>query len=46
MGIAMRKGSPKFRAALDKALGELEADGSLKAMSTRWFGIDASRPAP
>ena len=46
MGIPFRKGSPKFKAALDKALGELQADGSLKAMSTRWFGSDASRPAP
>jgi len=45
-GIAMRKGSPKFKAAVDKALAELQADGSLKAMSTRWFGVDASRPVP
>ncbi|MGJ9416829.1 cystine ABC transporter substrate-binding protein [Massilia sp. CMS3.1] len=46
MGIPFRKGSPKFKAAVDKALGELQAEGSLKAMSTRWFGSDASRPAP
>ena len=45
MGIPFRKGNPKFKAAVDKALTELRADGSLKALSTRWFGIDASRPA-
>jgi len=46
MGIAMRKGNPKLKAAIDRALAELEADGSLKAISMKWFGSDASRPAP
>ena len=46
MGIPFRKGNPKFRAAVDRALNELHADGSLRAMSTKWFGSDASRPAP
>ena len=46
IGIAMRKGSPQLKVAIDKALAELHADGSLKAMSLKWFGIDASRPAP
>ena len=46
MGIAMRKGNPKLKAAIDKALGELQADGSLRAISMKWFGTDASRPAP
>ena len=46
MGIPFRKGNPKFKAAVDKALADLRADGSLKAMSTKWFGSDASRPAP
>lgn len=45
MGIPFRKGNPKFKAAVDKALADLQADGSLKALSARWFGIDASRPA-
>ncbi|QOL48324.1 transporter substrate-binding domain-containing protein [Massilia litorea] len=45
MGIPFRKGNPKFKAALDGALAGLQADGSLKALSTRWFGSDASRPA-
>ncbi|WP_082493603.1 transporter substrate-binding domain-containing protein [Massilia sp. Leaf139] len=46
MGIPFRKGSPKFKAAVDGALADLQADGSLKAMSLKWFGTDASRPAP
>lgn len=46
MGIAMRKGNPKLKSAIDKALAELRADGSLKAISMKWFGSDASRPAP
>lgn len=45
IGIPLRKGNPKFRAAVDKALADLQADGSLAAMSTKWFGTDASRPA-
>jgi len=45
MGIPFRKGNPKFKAAVDKALAELQRDGSLARMSTRWFGSDASRPA-
>ena len=45
MGIPFRKGNPKFKAAVDKALADLQGDGSLARMSTRWFGSDASRPA-
>lgn len=43
MGIALRKGNPKLRAAIDKALDDARADGSLKAASVKWFGGDASR---
>ena len=45
-GIAFQKGSPQFKAALDKALLDAGADGSLKAISVKWFGTDVSRPAP
>ena len=44
MGIPFAKGNPQFKAALDKALAAVAADGSLKAVSVRWFGIDVSRP--
>ena len=42
MGIAFRKGNPKFHAAIDKALDEARADGSLKQVSVKWFGTDAT----
>jgi cystine transport system substrate-binding protein len=43
MGIAFRKGNPKLHAALDGALNEARADGSLKQISLKWFGVDATR---
>lgn len=46
MGIAMRKGNPELKAALDRILLDAGADGSLKALSMKWFGMDASRPPP
>jgi cystine transport system substrate-binding protein len=46
MGIPFRKGNPKFAAELNKALAIAVADGSLKQISLKWFGTDASRPAP
>jgi L-cystine transport system substrate-binding protein len=45
-GIAFQKGSPQFKAALDKVLLDAGADGSLKAISVKWFGSDVSRAAP
>ncbi len=45
MGVAMKKGSPQLKAAIDKALNDAVADGSLKAISLKWFGSDVSRPA-
>jgi cystine transport system substrate-binding protein len=44
MGIAFQKGSPKFKAAVDQAIAGIKADGSLKQLSVKWFGTDASRP--
>jgi cystine transport system substrate-binding protein len=43
MGIPFRKGSPQFKAAIDKILLDAANDGTLKALSLKWFGIDASR---
>lgn len=45
MGVTFRKGNPQFKAAVDKALQDAGADGSLKAISMKWFGSDVSRPA-
>jgi cystine transport system substrate-binding protein len=43
MGIPFRKGNPQFKAAIDQALADARADGSLKQVSLKWFGTDASR---
>jgi L-cystine transport system substrate-binding protein len=42
--IPFRKGSPKFKQAIDKALDELKADGSFARISTKWFNRDVSKP--
>jgi cystine transport system substrate-binding protein len=46
MGMPIQKGNPEFKAALNKALAEATADGSLKKLSVKWFGTDVSRPVP
>ena len=43
MGVALRKGNPALLAAIDKALAEARADGSLARISVKWFGVDATR---
>ena len=42
--IPFRKGNPKFKQAIDKALADMKADGSFLQISTRWFGRDVSKP--
>ena len=42
--IPFRKGNPKFKQALDRALEDLKADGSYARISTRWFERDVSKP--
>lgn len=42
--IPFRKGSPKFKAAIDKALADLKADGTFVKISTKWFERDVSKP--
>lgn len=44
IGIAFQKGQPKLQAALDMALQQMQADGSLARVSRQWFGLDATRP--
>ena len=43
MGIPFHKGNPEFKAALNKALADVAADGSLKAISIKWLGTDVSK---
>jgi cystine transport system substrate-binding protein len=42
--IPFPKGNPKFKAAIDKALAEIKADGSFQRISEKWFGRDVSKP--
>lgn len=42
MAIPFQKGNPQFKAALNKAIEAIRADGSLKAISLKWFGTDVS----
>ncbi|MEH6436575.1 transporter substrate-binding domain-containing protein [Massilia sp. DD77] len=43
MGVAMRKGNPQFKAAVDKIIEDARKDGTLKQLSLKWFGTDASQ---
>ena len=43
MGIPFQKNNPQFKAALEKALADAAADGSLSAISMKWFGTDVSK---
>ncbi len=43
MGIALRKGNADLLDALNKALDELRADGTLAKISQKWFKLDATK---
>jgi octopine/nopaline transport system substrate-binding protein len=43
-GIGLRKGDTDLKAMLDRALGEAKADGTIKALSIKWFKTDISPP--
>jgi L-cystine transport system substrate-binding protein len=43
-GIPFVKGNPKFKASLNKALADLQADGSFAKISKKWFDRDVSKP--
>lgn len=45
IGVAIRKGNPQFKAAVDKILNGARADGTLRRLSLKWFGVDASSAA-
>lgn len=42
VGIAVRKGDADRKAAFDKAIGAAMSDGTIRSLSTRWFGYDVS----
>jgi polar amino acid transport system substrate-binding protein len=41
MGIGFKKEDKELKAAIQKALDELKADGTLSKLSIKWFGFDA-----
>ncbi|MCP9759082.1 cystine ABC transporter substrate-binding protein [Aquitalea sp. S1-19] len=43
MGIPFARNNPQFKAALDKTLSAMQADGTLRKISTKWFGTDVSK---
>lgn len=40
MGIALRQNNPELKAAMNAALIEMKKDGTYKAISMKWLGID------
>lgn len=44
IGIPYRKGNPRFSAAIDEAMTSMKRDGTLAAISKKWFGADVSHP--
>ena len=43
MGIPFARNNPQFKAALDKTLSAMQADGTLRKISIKWFGTDVSK---
>ncbi len=43
IGIALRKGNEALLEALNKGLDDLREDGTLSAISQKWFQLDATR---
>jgi polar amino acid transport system substrate-binding protein len=40
VGIAIRKDNPKLKAAMQKALDDMIADGTYKKLAMEWIGFD------
>jgi len=40
MGIALRQNNPELKAAMNAALADMKKDGTYKAISMKWLGID------
>ncbi len=41
--IAVKKGAAELLAAINQALQDMKADGSLRELSLKWFGIDVTK---
>lgn len=42
-GVALRKNNPQLLAAIDKAIADMQQDGSLSKISEKWFGADVTK---
>ena len=42
-GVALRKGEPELLAAINAAIDTLKADGTLAALSKKWFAADVTQ---
>lgn len=42
--VAIAQGDPELAAEIARVVGEMHADGTLRDLSMRWFGFDASTP--
>lgn len=42
-GVAVRKGNEDLVQAIDKAIADMQQDGSLKKISEKWFGADVTK---
>ncbi len=42
-GVALRKNNPELLAAIDKAIADMQKDGSLAKISDKWFGADVTK---
>ncbi|WP_421594916.1 cystine ABC transporter substrate-binding protein [Rahnella sp. PD4] len=42
-GVAIRKDNPELLAAINKAIAEMQQDGSLAKISQKWFGADVTK---
>lgn len=43
IGVALRKGETELREAIQKAVDDLEAEGTLKQLAVKWFGDAAGQ---
>ncbi|EIC85082.1 cystine ABC transporter substrate-binding protein [Serratia sp. M24T3] len=42
-GVALRKNNPELLAAINKAIADMQKDGSLAKISDKWFGADVTK---
>ena len=42
-GVALRKGNDDLLKAIDAAIADMQKDGTLKALSEKWFGADVTK---